>query len=564
MRSVWSKLDSLAQDMDERNADFAILSEVWEKKENLKHQYKIEELFEMKETKYISTARPGTKRGGGAAIVAREDKFNLSKLNIDIPKPLEVVWGLLRPKIPVGHIRKIIICSFYSPPKSRKKSALIDHISITLNKLRTIHPNVAVIIAGDKNDLDERGILSICPSLRQIVLKPTRKNKTLDIVITDLHRYYTEPSIVPPVPVDDVALGVPSDHDGVLVLPLTNSSSNSKTKTIKTIRPIKQSSLDNFGQNIVLEDWSFLEKEASSTSLVQTFQDHCGDLVDHYFPTKTILVTPYDKPWFSDKLKLLRRKRQRVYRREGKTEKYLKIKDDFDQSLRIAALKYKNKVTAEVIEGKRGSAYKALRKLGSTTAEAVSSFYLPSHMDMNLSAQQSANILADHFSKISQEFEPIDPNKFSAGLKAKLASCDEEIPVLEEHLLYQKINSAKKPNSCVPGDLPKQLVCNFAVELALPVTYIFNTITQSAVYPSRTEQTGLVEARTSQYSKSTSRLEERAEHWTRRCCRSPGASGLSHDSWQVGELDLWKWAKSLSVRYLPERNFNWIIALLIS
>ena len=143
------------------------------------------------------------------------------------------------------------------------------------------------------------------------------------------------------------------------------------------------------------------------------------------------------------------------YRQEGKTDKYLKLKDDFDQSLRIAALKYKNKVTAEVIEGKRGSAYKALRKLGSTTAEAVSSFYLPSHMDMNLSAQQSANILADHFSKISQEFEPIDPNKFSAGLKAKLASCDEEIPVLEEHLMYQKIKSAKKPSKA--GGL--QLCC---------------------------------------------------------------------------------------------------------
>ena len=38
MRSIWSKLSSLAEDMDERDADLAILSEVWEKKENVKHQ----------------------------------------------------------------------------------------------------------------------------------------------------------------------------------------------------------------------------------------------------------------------------------------------------------------------------------------------------------------------------------------------------------------------------------------------------------------------------------------------------------------------------------------------
>ena len=88
MRSIWSKLSSLAEDMDERQTDLAILSEVWEKKENLKHQQRIEELFEMKDTKYFSTARPGTKRGGGAAFTAKGNKFYVSKLNIDIPKPL--------------------------------------------------------------------------------------------------------------------------------------------------------------------------------------------------------------------------------------------------------------------------------------------------------------------------------------------------------------------------------------------------------------------------------------------------------------------------------------------
>ena len=98
MRSIWSKLESLAEDMDERGVDFAILSEVWEKKENPCHQARLEELFEMKNTKYFSTARPGIKRGGGAAIAARETKFTISKLNIDIPRPLEVVLGLLKPR----------------------------------------------------------------------------------------------------------------------------------------------------------------------------------------------------------------------------------------------------------------------------------------------------------------------------------------------------------------------------------------------------------------------------------------------------------------------------------
>ena len=63
--------------MSERDTDLSILSEVWKKKENLKHKRKIEEMFEMIDIQYFSTARPGTKRGGGAAITAKGNRFHI-------------------------------------------------------------------------------------------------------------------------------------------------------------------------------------------------------------------------------------------------------------------------------------------------------------------------------------------------------------------------------------------------------------------------------------------------------------------------------------------------------
>ena len=65
---------------------------------------------------YNSKRRPGAKRGGGAAIAFNPQHFSVSKLNIAIPKPLEIVWALMRPVVPTGDIKKIILCSFYSPP----------------------------------------------------------------------------------------------------------------------------------------------------------------------------------------------------------------------------------------------------------------------------------------------------------------------------------------------------------------------------------------------------------------------------------------------------------------
>ena len=482
MRSIWSKLSSLAEDMSEREADFSILSEVWECKENMEHQKLIEEVFEMKGMEYFSTARPGSKRGGGAAITAKSDKFNITKLNIDIPKPLEVVWGMLRPKVPTGSVSKLILCSFYSPPNSKRKGALVDHIANTFNKLKVMHPKANFIIAGDKNDLRENEIVSICPSFKQIVLKPTRKSKTLTIVVTDLHRFFHEPVVIPPVPVDNGATGVPSDHLGVLVLPVNQFSQKKTTQKTISVRPIKESALQSFGQQIVLDDWTFLNPGMSPTSLVEAFQEHCSNLVEKHFPLKTVNVSSHDLPYFNERLRKLRRQRQRIYRRSGKSEKYLKLKNEFDKSLMEAVHKYKDKVISEVTEGKRGSAYKALRKLGDGS-NTDGNFHIPEYVEKNFSPQQSAEALADYFSRISQEFLPIDPSSFSPSLKEKLQDYTEETPRLEEYQIYQKIRSAKKPNSMVRGDLPKNVVKEFSVELSTPLEIIFNTITSKAEYP---------------------------------------------------------------------------------
>ena len=86
MRSFFPKCDNFAQDMYERESDLSFLTEVWEKSEKKRHQFKLEELLEIRGIKYISTPRPGAQRGGGAAIAVRLEKFNISKLNIPLPR----------------------------------------------------------------------------------------------------------------------------------------------------------------------------------------------------------------------------------------------------------------------------------------------------------------------------------------------------------------------------------------------------------------------------------------------------------------------------------------------
>ena len=98
----------------------------------------------------------------------------ISKLNITITTPLEIVWLLCRPLVPSGGIKKIIRCSFYSPRNSRKNKQLIDHISVTYNQLKIKHSEAATIISGDKNNLDETNILALNPDFRQKILEKAK------------------------------------------------------------------------------------------------------------------------------------------------------------------------------------------------------------------------------------------------------------------------------------------------------------------------------------------------------------------------------------------------------
>ena len=155
------KLNCFVEDMLDRNCQLSFLTEIWTKSENKRHQFKIEELYEMKGMKYISTPRPGARRGGGAAIVVNTDKFSISKLNVHTPSSLEIVWGLLKPREVTGKIKKLIVCCFYCPPKSKKKTVLIEHMTLTIQSLLISFPKAGILISGDRNDLGIDRILSV-------------------------------------------------------------------------------------------------------------------------------------------------------------------------------------------------------------------------------------------------------------------------------------------------------------------------------------------------------------------------------------------------------------------
>ena len=218
--------------------------------------------------------------------------------------------------------------------------------------------------------------------------------------------------------------------------------------------------------------------------MVQRFQDTMKTLVENSFSEKQITIKSDDKPYFKENLRRLKRQRQREYYKHGRSMKYLELKEKFDEKLKIEKLKYIQKVCVEVVEGSRGSIYPALKRLGFRPGqESESRFVLPVHADHNLSPSQSAEIIANHFSQISQEYTPLKITNLPVTIQRYLDQDQDLVPVLSVRDVHCRISKAKKPNSLVSGDIPVKIVKQYADILAYPVTNIINCITQTAVYP---------------------------------------------------------------------------------
>ena len=251
-RSFFPKFHNFIELVKTLDLTLGLHSEIWESKEKKDHLNKIEEALELEGVHYVSNPRPD-RRGGGAAITLVGGDFTLTKLDIIAPKNLEVVWGLVKPNNPNKDFKGIIVCSFYSVPHSKRKSQLIEHITINHGELKTRYKDCYFLAGGDKNDLDIKLLLGISPTLHMHNTKPTYGNKNIDVMVSDMVHLFEEPIIIPNVPTD-IPDGQPgggkrSDHPVVYSYPrLDRTSKPAQEVVVKKTRRINQDQLMKIGQ----------------------------------------------------------------------------------------------------------------------------------------------------------------------------------------------------------------------------------------------------------------------------------------------------------------------------
>ena len=186
--------------LDLNGIDIATLTETW-LSENNKDQIKL--------NNYVNfhLIRKNTLRSSGGVSILIRENIPANIIKIKVPDHIEALWVSVRPNWLPRAFSNIVVCGVYYPRHRSEyapdQSDIILHLTETMHHLSSKYANPLFVIMGDFNDLKTNEIRNAC-SLKQVVKVPTRKNATLDLILTNKsNNLYKEPITLPSISTSD-------------------------------------------------------------------------------------------------------------------------------------------------------------------------------------------------------------------------------------------------------------------------------------------------------------------------------------------------------------------------
>ena len=335
------------------------------------------------------------------------------------------------------------------------------------------------IIAGDSNDMNLDNIVQLSPALRQVVKDYTRMNPPaiLDPIITSLANYYQTPECLQPLGPDSDSSCVESDHKIVLMKPI-NMIDRTCSRTFREIyyRPITESGMKKLDQWFKNQSWEDVINENCVNMKALNLQNIVMKKVDEFLPLKQRKLANDDLPWYTDELKKLKRKKSREYKKHRKSDKYILLTKKYDEKVKMAQKRYKRAKIDDVLTSSNKQWYSKLKRLTHYEQDKFEPVQVESIE--NLTDKMQAEVIADSFARISNEYKPIDRNEI------KISSfTPESIPSFTPNQVGKKLEKIKANKASVPGDIPANIIKRFSKYLCVPLCNIINTCITDGKWP---------------------------------------------------------------------------------
>ncbi|KAK3103783.1 hypothetical protein FSP39_021868 [Pinctada imbricata] len=323
--------------------DIVLGTETWLSPEISSYEY-----FNSSEyTVYRRDRQVNSKNQSHGGVLIAISKNILSEEIVELQTSCESVWA----EINLANARKLIVGCYYRPPSDNGES--LDELRLSLGRLNFssksllllggdfnlghIDWSIPTVIPGKSDMSIHSELLSIINdySLDQIVDKPTRGDKTLDLVLTNSPSLFNGIKILP-------SIGK-SDHDIVF----TECNVSLKRSKNQNRRIYKYSRADWSEIKTDVEQTFQNMQEIYSTSdinsLWEVFKNGLTTSMNKNIPQKTI-TNRMKHPWVNNNLKKQLNRNKRLHRKcktnSKLKEKYMESKKTLQSNMRKAYWSY--------------------------------------------------------------------------------------------------------------------------------------------------------------------------------------------------------------------------------
>ena len=412
---------------------------------------------------------------GGVALFFREEICTFKEIPFPNPDGFEVLVaaGSIQ-----GHTRKILVIACYMPPNylADRANKCLDYLYEIIIELKRRYKDPYLVISGDFNQWDVARAVEEFRDITEIDLGPTRGSRTIDRTFTNFEKV-TESGVLSPLQTDGEDGHIRrSDHGTTFLSAVLNRKDKYRWLTY-TYRYNNKESADKFGEWLVANKWEGVLEAVGSEAKAVAYQSMIDQAIAEFFPLRTVKRRNIDPPWINGYIKRLIKRRKRIYKESGgRTEEWKKMK----KKVRL------------IIE-KRRNVYQESQKEALLAEDSIRNFFKntknymskqrPAPFDiMNMfpgrSEEDVSELLAQHFNAIGSEFSPLEAHEIPT-------TYNKSLPLLQVYEVAGRLRKFKKPKSVVRGDIFPGIVTKYSDFLAIPLTSIYNSITQTNVWPAR-------------------------------------------------------------------------------
>ena len=425
-RSLCPKINSLIDTFEELDATGAVITETWLSDGPSLEEDKQDLLLGAGLSMLCRNREPDSKGKsyGGVALFYRDDICSFKTVDFPNPGGFEILTtvGTLQ-----GHSRKLVVLACYIPPNYAvaKGNACLKYIEEIVIEMKRRLKDPYIIVSGDFNQWDIGSAVQEFPDVSESAAGPTRRDRRIDRTFTNIGQEIGKVGTLLPLQTDgqDGHLRE-SDHRTCYVTARMRRK-DKYTWLNYSYRYNNEESAKKFGEWIIMKDWSQLLQTPTVDGKADLYQNEINWAIREFFPLRTTKRRSTDPPWISPGVKKLIRARKRIF---------------IDTGGRTAEWKRMKKIVAKVIE-KRCKKFQESQKIALLSEDGGRNFFKQTKnylskqrpkafdvMDMfpGRSEVEVANLLADHFNKISREFQPLQPNEIPL-------TYSKPIPILMPH-----------------------------------------------------------------------------------------------------------------------------------